>query len=156
MGRKSGYMNSYDMAEDYLKRSERCLREAENALKEDDYPMAIRRSQECIELSVKGILRVVSIEFPKEHDISDVLISPPWEKIGSPKWFVERIEEIAKIMQEITPKRGPAMYGFEREMKPASSIFSIEDGQKATQNARFVYEICIKFLKMWKVQPKDI
>lgn len=142
-------MNSYEMAEDYLKRAERCLGEAENAFQENDYPMAIRRSQECVELSIKGILRAVSIEFPREHDVSEVLISAPWEKIGSPTWFVDQVGEMARIMQEITPKRGPAMYGFEREMKPANVIFSLEDGQKATREAKFVYEICGKFLKQW-------
>jgi len=143
-------MNSYEMAEDYLKRAGRCLREAEDALNDKDYPMAIRRSQECVELSIKGILRAISIEFPREHDVSEVLISAPWEKIGSPAWFVDHVGEMARIMQEITPKRGPAMYGFETEMKPAHAIFSLEDGQKGTRDAKFVYEACGKFLKQWK------
>jgi hypothetical protein len=56
-------------------------------------------------------------------------------------------------MQEITPKPGPAMYGFEREMKPAHAIFSLEDGQKATRDAKFVYEACGKFLKQWELWP---
>ena len=142
-------MNNYEMAEDYLKRAARCLAEAENALKDGDHPMAIRRSQECIELSVKGILRAAAIEFPREHDVSDVLMSMEWGKIGSPGWFIERVEAMAKIMREITPKRGPAMYGFEMEMKPARAIFSSEDGIKATTDAGFVFDTCKKFLQEW-------
>lgn len=150
MGRESGSMNSYDMAEDYVKRAGRCLGEAENALREGDYPMAIRRSQECVELSIKGILRAVSIEFPQEHDVSDVLMSVEWERIGSPGWFLGRTEDMARIMREITPKRGPAMYGFEAEMKPANAIFSRDDGVKATTDGRFVFETCERFLKEWR------
>lgn len=56
---------------------------------------------------------------------------------------------MARIMREITPKRGPAMYGFEKEMKPASAIFSQEDGMKAVEDARFVLETCKKFLQEW-------
>lgn len=143
-------MKSYEMAEDYLKRAGRCLQEAESAFRENDYPMAIRRSQECIELSIKGVLRALSIEFPREHDMSDVLVKVAWKEIGSPNWFTARVEDLAKIMREITPKRGPAMYGFEKEMKPASAIFSQEDGMKATEDARFVFETCKKFLQEWK------
>jgi HEPN domain-containing protein len=142
-------MNSYEMAEDYLKRAGRCLAEAENALRDGDYPMAIRRSQECIELSIKGILRAGAIEFPREHDVSDVLMNMDWKKIGSPDWFIERVEAMAKIMREITPKRGPAMYGFEMEMKPARALFSSGDGMKAITDAGFVFDTCKKFLKEW-------
>lgn len=143
-------MKSHEMAEDYLKRAGRCLDEAEEAFKDGDYPMAIRRSQECIELSIKGVLRVASIEFPREHDVSDVLINIAWREMGSPDWFTGRVEGMAKIMREITPKRGPAMYGFEKEMKPANAIFSREDGAKAVQDARFVFETCKKFLQEWR------
>jgi len=138
------------MGEDYLKRAGRCLGEAENALRDGDYPMAIRRSQECIELAIKGILRAASIEFPREHDVSDVLINAEWEGIGCPGWFLDRIDGLARIMREITPKRGPAMYGFEKETKPAIAIFSLDDGIKATTDARFVFETCKKFLQEWR------
>jgi len=139
------------MAEDYLKRSRRCLEEAENALKDGDYPMAIRRSQESIEPAIKGILRAASIEFPREDDVSDALINAQWKEIGSPGWFIDRVDGMARIMREITPKRGPAMYGFEKEMKPAKTLFSSEDGIKAMDDARFVCETCQRFLQEWQL-----
>jgi HEPN domain-containing protein len=150
MGRECDSMKSHEMAEDYLRRAGRCLDEAEDAFNEDDYPMTIRRSQECIEFSIKGVLRMASIEFPREHDVSDVLINIAWKEIGSPDWFTDRIQDMARIMREITPKRGLAMYGFEKEMKPASAIFSREDGIKAFEDARFVFEICKRSLQEWK------
>jgi len=57
---------------------------------------------------------------------------------------------MGRIMREITPKRGPAMYGFEKEMKPASAMFSLEDGTKSTAEAKFVFATCEKFLKEWR------
>jgi HEPN domain-containing protein len=112
--------------------------------------MAVRRSQECIELVIKGILRAAAIEFPREHDVSDVLLARPWGELGAPEWFVQRVPELARIMREITPKRGPAMYGFEREMKPAKDIFSAEDGGRAAGDARFVLEIGRRFFQEWR------
>jgi HEPN domain-containing protein len=44
-----------------LRRAERYLREARNAYLEGDFPTAIRRSQESVELSVKAALRLLGI-----------------------------------------------------------------------------------------------
>lgn len=143
-------MNTREMGRDYLSRAKRCLTEAEVALNEHDYSMTVRRSQECIEMAIKGILRLSGIEFPREHDVSDVLLKTEWKEIGSPSWFMDNIEKLARIMREITPKRGPAMYGFEKEMKPAGEIFSSDDGIKALNEARFVFETCQRFFLEWK------
>jgi HEPN domain-containing protein len=143
-------MNLYTMAEDYLNRANRCLHEAKDAQNVGDYPMTVRRSQECIELSVKGILRGFGIEFPREHDVSDVLLDLGQSNLEIPFWFVEKINNIARIMREITPKRGPAMYGLEREMKPASELFSKEDGEKALDDAVFVFNNCKRVFEEWR------
>jgi HEPN domain-containing protein len=66
-------LNSRALAEEYLRRAERYLREARNAYVEGDFPTAIRRSQESVELSVKVALRLLGIEYPRKHDVSDVL-----------------------------------------------------------------------------------
>jgi hypothetical protein len=39
-----------------------------------------------------------------------------------PGWFKGELIRLASIMRKITPKRGPALYGFERELKPSSPI----------------------------------
>jgi len=63
-----------EMAKDYLFRAERCLKEAFLAIKDEDAAGAIRRSQEALELAVKALLRLMGIEYPKIHDVGDVLI----------------------------------------------------------------------------------
>jgi HEPN domain-containing protein len=72
----------------------------------------VRRAQECIELSIKAVLRILAIEFPKEHDVSDILQDLNGLKL--PSWFADELPGLASIMRKITPKRGPALYGFER------------------------------------------
>ena len=33
------------------------------------------------------------------------------KEIGSPGWFIDPVDGMAKIIHEITPKRRPALYG---------------------------------------------
>jgi HEPN domain-containing protein len=66
-------VNTRVMAGDYIKRAGRCLREATSAFTEGDYPITVRRSQECVELSLKAVLRGLGIEYPREHEVSGAL-----------------------------------------------------------------------------------
>lgn len=47
--------------------------DAESALKRGDYPETMRYSQEAVEMSLKAVLRVMAIEYPKVHDVGDIV-----------------------------------------------------------------------------------
>lgn len=66
-------MNNVDMARDYMFRAKRCLREAALALADKDSAGAVRRSQEALELATKAVLRYLTVEYPREHDVGDAL-----------------------------------------------------------------------------------
>lgn len=66
-------MNTNTMAQDYIKRANRCFKESKDAFKDEDYPITIRRAQECVELSLKAVLRFIAIEYPRDHDVSSAL-----------------------------------------------------------------------------------
>jgi len=55
-GRRIGVMNTRRMALDYIKRARRCFKEAKLAFDDEDYPMTVRRSQECVELIMRQSL----------------------------------------------------------------------------------------------------
>lgn len=139
-------MNTKEMAYDHLSWASGSLGEAKEALARGDYPRTVRRAQECIELAAKAVLRALGIEFPREHDVSDVL-----RELGGdlPSWFQEVLPQIAESLHRITPKRGPAMYGFERELRPSRGAFTQEDGAAALRDAEFVYEQCERFFREW-------
>lgn len=63
------------MAKAYLRQAESRLEDAEDAFDDRNYPYCLRLSQECVELSLKASLRLVGIEYPKIHDVSEVLLS---------------------------------------------------------------------------------
>lgn len=60
------------IAKSYLHQAEARLNDAKDALLEANYPYAVRLSQECVELSLKASLKIVGIEYPKVHDVSDI------------------------------------------------------------------------------------
>jgi len=115
-------MINIEMAKDYMLRAERCLREARLALNEGDAPSTIRRSQEALELMTKAYLRLIGIEYPKSHDISDILLE---YKDRLSQELRNNIEDLSKLISELASIRGPAFYGYEREGIPASQAFSI-------------------------------
>lgn len=120
-------MRNVEMARDYAQRALRCLREAELALSESDAPLAIRRSQEALELAVKALLRALGIEYPRSHDVSDALLEH-WERLPEP--IRGRAEDLARLVADLAAVRGPAFYGYEREGIPASRAFTLSYAER--------------------------
>ena len=132
------------LARDYLERARNRLIDASSALKRGAFPEVVRYSQECVELCLKAVLRIVGIEYPKVHDVGDVL------EINAdkfPKWFRINIPKLRRISAELAQKRGPSLYGIERLGKPPSEIFGREDAEDSLKKARFVYTLCHKFFE---------
>ncbi len=134
-------MNNIRMARDYINRAKRCLKEAENAFDEEDNPMTVRRSQECVELSLKAVLRFIGVEYPRKHDVSEVLIEV---KDKLPTWF--KAEKHAKHSKLLSLRRGPAMYGSEEEYKPASEIFTEKEAGEALNMAKETFQAANKLV----------
>ncbi len=136
-------MNTKLMAQDYIKRAGRCLKESQDAFNDRDYPITIRRAQECVELSLKAILRSIAVEYPREHDVSDSL-EMVREKF--PDWFSSKIPDFIRISKDLSKKRGPALYGYEAQMKTASDIFSRSDAEEALGSADDVFNSCNRLI----------
>jgi HEPN domain-containing protein len=138
------------MTFDYIRRAKSCFRESKAAFDEEDYPMTVRRSQECVELSLKAVLRGIAIEYPREHDVSKAL---EMVKGKVPNWFSSKIPEFIEISKDLSKKRGPALYGYESELKPASDIFNIKDAKEALASAEEVFNACNKLInEIFKIE----
>jgi len=141
-------MNTFRMAEDFVRRSARFLREASLALSELDYATCVRRSQECVEMSLKGILRLLGIEYPSKHDVSEALLT--LDRSPLPEWFKEQLPYLAETSRSLSTLRGPAMYGSEEELKPASELFSEDDARRAHGDAEKVLRMCASIIDSWR------
>ena len=130
-------MKNRDMAADYLEEAEVSLKQAELALEVGRFNTALRRSQDCVEFSVKALLRLVGIEYPREHEVSDVLLS---SLDRFPKGFRKSVKRMANTSATLLPKRGLATYGDERRLVPAGKIFTKRDAIGAIKKAQEVLE----------------
>jgi HEPN domain-containing protein len=136
------------LAEGYLRSAERYLREARNAYAEGDFPTTIRRSQESVELSVKAALRLLGIEYPRKHDVSDVLD----QIVGLealPGYFREAVPFVQEVVRRLAMVRGIAMYGDEETLTQPSRIFKGEDALRSVERAERVLDVCRRLFNDW-------
>lgn len=100
-----------------------------NALRNKNYNLVVRRSQEVVELALKGALKILGFDYPKVHHIGDIFARRAKEKMPVADEVLKKIEEISLWLSET---RGPSFY---LEIK-----FSENDALKAEADARFVIE----------------
>lgn len=137
-------MRNTKMASDHIFRAQRCLKEAELALSEKDYAGVVRRSQEALELAIKAVLRYLTIEYPREHDVSGVLVQAG-DRL--PKYLRERLQDIVELSAELARVRGPALYGYEMEGIPARESFGSDYAENIYHGVKEIVNLCSEFLK---------
>ena len=88
--------------------AEESLAQAEFSLGRCVWNLAIRRCQECVELGLSGLLALVGVHYPKDHDQAPLLIQVLCEE-GMP---VEKVsaQELQRISADLSRKRGPALH----------------------------------------------
>jgi len=131
------------IAKSYLGQAEARLEDARDALSEGNYPYAVRLSQECVELSLKAALKVIGIDYPKVHDVSDVL-----EVVSErfPEWFRAEIDFLCESSKILAKKREISLYGGEEAFLAPEDVISREDASDAVERAIRVYSLCRKFI----------
>lgn len=136
-------MRLLKIAKAYLRQAEARLKDAKDALLEGNYPYAVRLSQECVELSLKAVLKAVGIEYPKIHDVSDILAD-----VGDrfPEWFRMGLEFIRESSKILAKKREISLYGGEEAFLSPEEVISKADAEDATQRAVKTHELCRKLI----------
>jgi len=108
------------------------LEVAKQSLKDGLWSFCVRQSQECVELSLKACLRLAGVEYPKEHDVSLVLLDSGGR---FPGWFQGEIPVLADYSKTLVKMRGPSMYGDEMRGIPAEKLFVEKDAAYALEGA---------------------
>ena len=103
-------------------------RDVNAALRDHDYNMVVRRAQEVVELALKGALRMLSVEYPKSHDVAPVFS----EQARRKKLSVaeEVFGEIERISLWLSQARAPSFYGDRDYVR--------EDAEAAARDAQYV------------------
>lgn len=103
----------------------------------------VREAQECVELFLKGALRLVAVEPARTHDVAEVLRR---EADRFPEWFRSAVDHLASISTEMAGDRGIAFYGDERQELGPQELFDEKDGNRAVRNLEFVAQLCERLL----------
>nr|MDO8135601.1 HEPN domain-containing protein [Candidatus Njordarchaeum guaymaensis] len=120
-----------DLGKRLITQAERIMRwELKTAVENKDWNLTVRRSQEVVELSLKGALKILGIDFPKVHDVGMIFTKGAKEK-GAPLQddTLTRIQEVSKWLAEA---RAPAFY--------VERSYSKEVASKARRDAVFVLQ----------------
>jgi HEPN domain-containing protein len=131
------------VARAYLRQAEARLKDAREALQEGNYPYAVRLSQECVEMSLKAVLKAVGIEYPKIHDVSEILVDV---RDRFPEWFKAELEFLRESSKTLTKKREISLYGGEEAFLSPEEVISRRDAEDATQRAGKTHELCKRLI----------
>lgn len=136
-------MRSLRVAESYLRQARARLEDALDAMRDENYPYAVRLSQECVELSLKAVLKTIGIEYPKVHDVSDIF---PEIRDRLPDWFKAEIDFLQKSSKLLFKKREPSLYGEEEILLSPNEVMNRTDAEDATSRAEKTYQLCEKLI----------
>lgn len=132
-------MTSEEMARAYLAQAEEILREAERLHQRQAWNLVVRRSQEAVELALKGILRHVGVEVPRTHDVS-LWLKNYQNRLPPP--LRNEVDRLASISRRLRLERELSFYGDEDVGAPPQRLYTEEDARIALEEARWVLKRC--------------
>ncbi len=136
-------LRSLKVAKSYLRQAKARLDDAKEAYVDKNYPYVVRLSQECVELCIKASLKIVGIEYPKVHEVSDVLTDV---SNRFPEWFKAEISFLRKSSKVLCGKREVSFYGGEEALLAPEEVINKEDAKDAVERAEKVYKLCNNLL----------
>jgi HEPN domain-containing protein/predicted nucleotidyltransferase len=140
LGEGDQAVTSGEMARADLSQAEEILREVERLYQRRAWNLVVRRSQEVVELALKGLLRGAGVEVPRTHDVSVWLKS---YRDRFPASFQQEIDRLASISRRLRLERELSFYGDEDLGAPPQKLYREEDAKNAMQEARWVLERCL-------------
>lgn len=106
------------------------FQDMERALEQGEWNITLRRAQEVVETTLKGVLTLMGADYPKEHDPSQVFARVARERgLGVPD---ETLQEIQVLSADLAKKRAPAFY-FDIDISPEEARWTAEGAAKVLQ-----------------------
>lgn len=133
-------MNNRELAEKLIAEASLLQEELTRAWKGEHWNLAVRRAQEVVELSLKGLLRAMGLEYPRQHDVGNAFAEAAADRqLGLDPEIVERLRDISA---HLARERSPAFY-LERE-------FTAAQATRAKEEAEFVLDFARKLAQRLK------
>jgi HEPN domain-containing protein len=132
-------MNNFESGKDLILTAKRIMeRDLLKAWQDKDDNMVVRRAQEVVELTLKGALKILGVEYPKIHDVGKIFEQTAKRKIGG--IGKEVMSRVVRISARLAEDRGPSFYG--------EKIFKREEAEEAYSDAKFVFNEVVRMLKI--------
>ena len=101
-------MNNFELGLRLLDEAEEYYEEMLRAYTRGSWNVVVRRAQEVVELSLKGLLKIMGIEYPKEHDVGDVFERACTEKGIDVK--AQTLDHVKRTSSALAREPAPAFY----------------------------------------------
>ncbi|MDI3310199.1 MAG: HEPN domain-containing protein [Thermoanaerobacterium sp.] len=108
-------------------------------MNEEAYSDVIREAQEAVELALKGMLRKIGVEPPKQHDVGYLLIEYKDKFSDEVKEIVDKLASISKWLRK---EREFSFYG-DIDFIPTLE-YTEEDARKAINDSKLVVDTAEK------------
>jgi HEPN domain-containing protein/predicted nucleotidyltransferase len=128
-------MTNLEIAWSYLKQCKEIYKEAESFRRRGVWHLAVRRSQEAVEMALKGALRYVGIEVPGIHDVGILLRR---HKGKFPDNFGQEVDHFSSISRRLRKERETSFYGDEESGTPSDELYIEEDAEIALKDAALI------------------
>jgi HEPN domain-containing protein len=126
-------MTSVSLARAYFEKARKRLRALTTLFEDEAYSDVMREAQELVELALKGMLRFVGVEPPKQHDVGRLLLQ---HRERLPQVVATEVDRLAAISRRLRKEREFAFYGDE-DFIPTEE-YTRADAEAAVDAARFV------------------
>ena len=140
------------LASSYMRQAEARVKNASRAFEDGNYPYTLRLSQESVELCLKASLRLVGIEYPKVHDVSDILVK---YVDRFPEWFGREVGFLSETSKKLVMKRELSFYGGEESLLSPEELISREDAYDALKRAEKTFELCSRLLNEYRERVSE-
>jgi HEPN domain-containing protein len=137
-------MTNEQIAISALNPATRILGEAKRYRNDGAWSLAIRRSQEAVELALKGVLRFLGLEVPKVHDASGFLRR---YRGRLPPYLADNLDRITRISRTLREEREISFYGDEEAGFTPEELYTEDDADKAVSDATFIFDLCERVIR---------
>jgi len=120
-------MNNFGRGKKLIDEAKDCYLDLSEAYKRKSWNLVIRRAQEVVELCLKGILKMMGIEYPKIHDVGELFARVVRGKIIDIE--EEKIKKIKETSANLSRERSRAFY-MERDFNKSEAEKAKEDAEK--------------------------
>jgi HEPN domain-containing protein len=103
-------MTSVSLARAYFEKARKRLRALITLFEDEAYSDVMRKAQELVELALKGMLRFVGVEPPKQQDVGRLLLQ---HRERLPHAVATKVDRLAAISRRLRKEREFAFYGDE-------------------------------------------